>query len=142
MYQETRSGIDHFCPHDPNPTVRDLRNIFELYCPGRKGGKEYSVFISLLLLHEEYIHLLPREDDPKSLPVSAFSSKSKISEECAVFSHMWIFGFSWNGWYELKTQWVFTTTPKHTYIQIYYHGWNNYNNSYRWWEKWKARSRT
>lgn len=26
----TRSGIGHFCPHHPNPSVRHLRNVFEL----------------------------------------------------------------------------------------------------------------
>lgn len=88
VYQEIRSGIDYFCLYDFNLIVRDLRNIFELYCLGRKGGKEYFVFILFLFLYEEYIYFFFREDDLKFFLVSVFSFKFKIFEECVVFFYM------------------------------------------------------
>ena len=103
--QEKTGHINDFCVSglevswitlftSSQPSVRDLRNVFELLSWKKKGKGIFCDHFTLFL-HEEYTHLLPGKTNWS--PFESVHSKSKISKKCVVFSNMWLFDFSYNG---------------------------------------------
>lgn len=115
----TRNGIDHFCPHDINPTVRDLKNAFKFVAQEEQKEKKKNFYDHFTLTSTWRIYLSPPQRRQQKVSSTQFIQLTvhDIQGMCSLLQYMniWLL-LKWNpmNWRQL----IFTTTPKNTHTHI------------------------